>query len=98
MTNLSYILTDNSNPPTDITNTGFQQYLQGRKVLDHYSFALANLTGNAFTLGATPQGAQASDSCGVLMLTSTGVRCIQGGTSCSTGNAAAKQAVEQCWR
>ena len=96
MTNLSYIVTDNNS--NDITATRLQNYLVGRGVLDDYSFAPANLSGNAFTLNATPQGAQASDRCGVLTLTSTGVRCVNSGASCSTGNAAAKQAVEQCWR
>lgn len=41
--------------------------------------AVGSITASAFTLAATPQGAQASDSrCGVLRLYSTGVQGSQG--------------------
>lgn len=45
----------------------------------HYAVTATALTASAFTLDATPQGGQASDSkCGVLRLTSTGVEGSQG--------------------
>ncbi len=48
----------------------------------HYSVTATTLTASAFTLDATPQGGQASDSkCGVLRLTSTGAEGSQGAST-----------------
>ena len=48
----------------------------------HYSVAATALTASAFTLDATPQGGQGSDTkCGVLRLTSTGVEGSQGAST-----------------
>ena len=51
-----------------------------------------NAVGNdqSFTLTATPQGAQANDSCGNLTLTETGVRGVGAGTT--------DQIVDGCWK
>lgn len=64
----------------------------------YYTVALsptADLTQNAFTLTATPAGAQVGDTCGNLTLNRAGVKCANG--SCSNGNAAAKAKVATCW-
>ena len=46
---------------------------------DHYEIDATVISATAFTLDATPQGAQADDvECGVLRLTSTGVQGSQG--------------------
>ena len=48
----------------------------------HYSVTATALTASAFTLDATPQGPQSSDTkCGVLRLTSTGVEGSQGAST-----------------
>ena len=48
----------------------------------HYTVTAPTLTASAFTLDATPQGAQASDTkCGVLRLTSTGIEGSQGAST-----------------
>ena len=44
----------------------------------------------SFILTATPQGAQANDSCGNLTLTETGVRGVGAGTT--------DQIVDGCWK
>ena len=54
----------------------------------YYVVSAAAMTASAFTLDATPQGAQANDTrCGVLRLTSTG---LQGSQGQSTD-------VNECW-
>lgn len=48
-----------------------------------YTFAIATTAAPpAFTITATPQGAQASDNCGVLTLTSAGAKTASGTGSC----------------
>lgn len=48
----------------------------------HYTVTATALTASAFTLDATPQGGQGSDTkCGVLRLTSTGVEGSQGAST-----------------
>ncbi len=48
----------------------------------HYAVTSVALTASAFTLAATPQGTQTSDTkCGVLRLTSTGIQGSLGGSS-----------------
>lgn len=41
---------------------------------DYYTFTLPTLTTTSFAINAAPQGAQASDNCGTLTLTQTGVQ------------------------
>jgi type IV pilus assembly protein PilE len=52
-----------------------------------YIISNTTIGGSAFTLTATPQGAQASDKCGKLTLTNTGVRDAVG----------ASDTVQNCW-
>jgi type IV pilus assembly protein PilE len=55
---------------------------------DRYIISNTTIGGSAFTLTATPQGAQASDKCGKLTLTNTGVRGAFGGSDTN---------VQNCW-
>ncbi len=50
----------------------------------HYTFALNNASNRAFTLVATPQGAQATDdtACGIMSLDQRGKRTAEKGESC----------------
>ena len=55
-----------------------------------FRISLANVDGVGYTLQAVPEGASATDPCGTLTLTSTGVRGASG--------AATAQALADCWR
>lgn len=59
----------------------------------YYSLSLGTLTATSYSLSATPQNAQAQDTCGILTLDSTGLRGAAGTTA--TANAAV---VSNCWR
>ncbi len=52
-----------------------------------YTLSIPNASTTAYTLQATPQGAQAKDKCGSLKVTSAGVRDVTGTTS-----------KEECWK
>lgn len=54
----------------------------------HYQLSASALTAQTYTLLATPQGAQASDACGVLTLTHLGER----------GVAQAQRSASDCWQ
>lgn len=59
----------------------------------YYSLSLGTPTATTYSLSATPQNAQRSDTCGTLTLDSTGLRGAAGTTA--TANAAT---VSNCWR
>ncbi|KUM39889.1 type IV pilin protein [Pseudomonas sp. EpS/L25] len=59
----------------------------------YYSLSLTTLTATSYSLSATPQNAQARDTCGTLTLDSTGLRGAAGKTA--TNDAAT---VSNCWR
>ncbi len=59
----------------------------------YYSLSLGTPSATSYSLSATPQNAQASDSCGTLTLDSTGLKGAAGTTA--TANAAT---VSNCWR
>jgi type IV pilus assembly protein PilE len=44
----------------------------------YYTLSIGNLSGNTFTVKATPIGAQSSDSCGTLMMNQLGQRSFTG--------------------
>jgi type IV pilus assembly protein PilE len=46
----------------------------------HYTMAINNKTASAFTIQATPTGAQSSDACGSLIYDQLGVKAVSGGT------------------
>ena len=48
----------------------------------HYAITLSSTDGSRFTLSAQPQGAQASDSCGILTLNETATPDAYGGERC----------------
>lgn len=64
-----------------------------------YTIAASTRTATAYTLTATPSGAQTNDTrCGALTLNSTGVKCITNGTQCSnSATASVTAAVANCW-
>ncbi|MCG8448763.1 MAG: type IV pilin protein [Pirellulales bacterium] len=64
-----------------------------------YTITASTLTQTAFTLSATRQGDQLNDTqCGNLSLNHTGVKCINGGGSCSdNASAAVQETVNDCW-
>ncbi len=68
-------------------NTWLQTQIQNANISTYYTFAFNNIAGNAFTLSATPQGAQANDKCGTLTLNNLG----------QTGNLNAQLSAQECW-
>jgi type IV pilus assembly protein PilE len=46
----------------------------------YYNLSLANLTATTYTVQAAPTGAQATDPCGTLTYTESGVKDVSGGT------------------
>lgn len=64
-----------------------------------YTISTTALTQTAFTLQATPVGDQVADAdCGALTFNSTGVKCINGGASCSdNASASVQEDVNECW-
>lgn len=65
--------------------------------------AIYNITmvrnATTYTLTATPQGSQASDTrCGAISINQAGAKCITGGTKCTNSAAQAdRDAAEACW-
>jgi type IV pilus assembly protein PilE len=53
----------------------------------YYNLTLANLTATTYTAQATPTGAQATDPCGTMTYTESGVKGVTGGT----------WTMSQCW-
>ena len=54
-----------------------------------YTLAFQSIAGESFQISATPQGVQAADRCGTLLLSNTGTRSISGATQGLT--------VDDCW-
>lgn len=71
----------------DITNASLPAKIQDPKILNYYAFTFGNIAGNAFSLSATPQGAQVNDKCGTLTLDNLGQK----------GNLNAQLSAKQCW-
>jgi len=68
----------------------------------HYNIAYAagSPTATAYTIVATPAGAQATNdtACAALTISSTGVKCIANGTKCSdSATASTREEVAACW-
>ena len=53
----------------------------------YYTLSMGNLSGNTFTVNATPIGAQSSDSCGTLTMNQLGQRSFTGASATSA----------ECW-
>lgn len=71
---------------------------EGTATFYNLGFAAGSPTSTAFTLQATPAGAQVSNDqkCGTLSVDSTGVKCVLGGTKCS--NVPADSGIiDDCW-
>ena len=68
-----------------------------------YNITLSGADGTAaarttYTLVATPTSIQNDADCGALRITSTGDKCVtNSGLKCSSGDAAARAAVNACW-
>lgn len=65
-----------------------------------YTISTTALSATAYTLRALPVGDQAASDtdCGALTLNSAGVKCINGGSSCSnSGSATVQEDVNDCW-
>ncbi|WP_088283706.1 type IV pilin protein [Ideonella sp. A 288] len=50
---------------------------------DHYNLAITAQSAAAFTITATPKGAQAGDACGTYSYTQAGVKAVGGGATLS---------------
>ncbi len=57
----------------------------------YYNLAIALQTGNSFRVEATPTGAQAADTCGVLGYTNTGEKQAKGGSTTAAD-------ITECWK
>ena len=82
---------------TDVTLPFTKSPKEGSSTFYNIGFSVA-ATATAYTLAATPVGAQLANdtACGILTLDSIGVKCITNGTACS--NVVAQQAaVGNCW-
>jgi len=76
---------DQDSQGNSIDSTSLQTPIKDRSILAYYVFAFNNIAVNAFTVSATPQGAQVNDRCGTLTLDNLG----QKGT--------AYLSVQECW-
>ena len=80
---------DSQGNPINLTqaNAWLPTQIQNANTLTYYAFAFNNIAGNAFTLSATPQGAQANDKCGTLTLDNLG----------QMNNLNAQLSAQECW-